>query len=48
MAHFEEKKILFIFEQFYCFEQEGLLKTNPNFPLDLPLFKFVEKNKLSD
>ncbi len=43
MAHFEEKNIFFIFVQFYCFEQKGLLSTNPNFPLDLLLFKLVEK-----
>ena len=42
-----EKKFLFIFFRFYCFVQKGLFTTNPNFPLDLPLFKFVEKNKLS-
>ena len=49
MAHFEEKNSFFsIFVQFYCFEQKGLFTTNPNFPLDLLLFKLVEKNKLSD
>ena len=29
------------------FEQKGLFTTNPNFLLDLLLFKLVEKNKLS-
>ena len=43
-----KKQFLFIFVQFYCFEQKGLFTTNPNFPLDLLLFKLVEKNKLSD
>ena len=42
-----EKQFLFIFVQFYCFEQKGLFTTNPNFPQDLLLFKFVEKNKFS-
>ena len=49
MAHFEEKqKKLFIFVQFYCFEQKGLFTTNPNLRLDLLLFKLDEKNKLSE
>ena len=43
-----EKQSAFIFVQFYCFEPIGLFTTNPNFPLDLLLFKLVEKNKLSD
>ena len=34
---------MFIFVQFYCFEQKGLFITNPNFSLDLLLFKLVEK-----
>ena len=42
------KTFLFIFGQFYCFEQKGLFTTNPNFLLDLLLFKLVEKNELSD
>ena len=42
------EKHFFIFIQFYCFEQKGLFTTNPNFPLDLLLFKLVEKNKVSD
>ncbi len=42
-----EKEFLFIFVQLYCFEQKGWFTTNPNFPLDLLLFKLVEKNKLS-
>ena len=42
-----EKQFLFIFVQFYSFEQNGLFTTNPNFSLDLLLFKLVEKNKLS-
>ena len=42
------KTFLFIFGQFYCFEQKGLFTTNPNFLLDLLLFKLVEKNKLSE
>ena len=42
-----EKQFSFIFVQFYCFEQKGLFITNPNFPLDFPLFKLVEKNKPS-
>ena len=41
------KQFLFIFLPYHCFVQKGLFTTNPNFPLDLPLFKFVEKNKLS-
>ena len=39
-----EKKFSFIFVQFYCFEQKGLFTTYPNFPLDLLLFKLVEKS----
>ena len=42
-----EKQFLLIIVLFYCFEQKGLFTTNPNFPLDFPLFKLVEKNKLS-
>ena len=42
-----QKQIMLIFVPFYCFEQKGLFTTNPNIPLDLPLFKLVEKNKLS-
>ena len=42
-----EKQFLFIFLQFYCFEQKVLFTTNPNFPLDLLLFKPTEENKLS-
>ena len=38
-----EKQFLLIFVQFYCFEQKGLFTTNPNFPLDLFLFKLVVK-----
>ena len=44
----EEKQFLFIFVQFYSFEQKWLFTTNPNLTLDLLLFKLVEKNKLSD
>ena len=36
---------MFIFVQFYCFEQKGLFTTNPNFPLNLLLFKLVGKKK---
>ena len=42
-----EKQFSFLIVQFYCFEQKGLFITNPNFPLDFPLFKLVEKNKPS-
>ena len=38
-----EKQFLLIFVPFYCFEQKGLFTTYPNFPLDLLLFKLVEK-----
>ena len=38
-----EKQFLLIFVPFYCFEQKDLFTTNPNFPMDLPLFKRVEK-----
>ena len=41
-----EKHFLFIFSQFYCFEQKGLFTTNPNLPLDLLLFKLVGKKKI--
>ena len=43
-----EKQFLLIFVPFYCFEQKGLLTTNPNFLLDFPLFILVWKNKLSE
>ena len=43
-----ENFFLLIFSSFYCFIQKGLFTTNPNFPLDLPLLKFVKKNKLSE
>ena len=33
---------------FTCFFQKKLFTTNPNFSLDLPLFKLVKKNKLSE
>ena len=33
-----EKQFLLIFVPFYCFVKKGLFTTNPNFPLDLPLF----------
>ena len=39
--------LIFFICTVYCFEQKGLFTTNPNFPLDLLLFKLVEKNKLS-
>ena len=42
-----EKQLLLIFVPFYCFEQKGLFTTNPNFLLDLALFKLFGKNKLS-
>ena len=41
-----EKHFLLIFVPFYCFVLIGLFTTNPNFPLDLPLFYLVEKKKL--
>ncbi len=40
-----EKQFLLIFVPFYCFEQKGLLTTNPNFLLVSHVFKFVKKNK---
>ena len=43
-----EKQFLLILVPFYCFVKKGLFTTNPNYPLDLLLFKLVEKNKLSD
>ena len=43
-----EKQFLLILVPFYCFVKIGFFTTNPNYPLDLPLFKLVEKNKLSD
>ena len=43
-----ENQFLLIFVSFYCFERKGLFTTNPNFPLDLTLFKLVEKNTLSN
>ncbi len=39
---------MLIFVPFYYFELKGLFATNPNFSLDLLLFKLVEKNKHSD
>ena len=42
------KQFLFIFVQFYCFEQKGLFTINLNLPLDLLFFKLVEKNKLPE
>ena len=39
---------MFIFVQFYCFEQKGLFTTSPIFPLDLLLFKLIEKKELSE
>ena len=42
-----EKQFLLIFVPFCCFDQKGLFTANPNFPLDLLLFKLVEK-KTSD
>ena len=41
-----EKQFLFIFVQFYSFEQKGLFTTNPIFPLDLLPFKLIEKKKI--
>ena len=47
-SFWSEKQILFIFVQFYCFEQKGLFTINPNLPLDFLILKLVEKNKLSE
>ena len=44
---FEKEKNMLIFVFFSRFEYKGLFTTNPNFLLDLPLFKLVGKNKLS-
>ena len=43
-----EKQILLIFVPFYYFEQKGLFKQILIFHLDLPLYKLVKKNKLSE
>ncbi len=41
-----EKQFLFIFGQFYCFEQKGFFTSNLNFPLDITLLKLVKKKIL--
>ena len=43
----EKKGVFFNICRILRLVQKGLFTKNPNFPLDLPLFKLVEKNKLS-
>ena len=38
-----EIQFLFIFVQFYCFEQKRLFTTNPNFPLDCSFSNLLRK-----
>ena len=42
----EKNSFLLIFVPFCCFDQKGLFTANPNFPLDLLLFKLFEKTNL--